>query len=39
MEVNLHEAPTHLSPLLERAAMGEEVIIAIPSNEFLLRKA
>jgi prevent-host-death family protein len=28
MEVNIHEAKTHLSRLLERAAMGEEVIIA-----------
>ena len=27
MEVNLHEAKTHLSRLLERVAMGEEVII------------
>jgi prevent-host-death family protein len=28
MEVNIHEAKTHLSRLLERVAMGEEVIIA-----------
>jgi len=28
MEVNIHEAKTHLSRLLERALMGEEVIIA-----------
>ena len=28
MEVNIHEAKTHLSRLLERAALGEEVIIA-----------
>jgi prevent-host-death family protein len=28
MEVNVHEAKTHLSRLLERVAMGEEVIIA-----------
>jgi prevent-host-death family protein len=28
MEVNIHEAKTHLSKLLERAALGEEVIIA-----------
>ena len=28
MEVNTHEAKTHLSRLLERVAMGEEVIIA-----------
>ena len=28
MEVNIHEAKIHLSRLLERAAMGEEVIIA-----------
>jgi prevent-host-death family protein len=28
MEVNIHEAKTHLSRLLERIAMGEEVIIA-----------
>ena len=26
--VNIHEAKTHLSRLLERVAMGEEVIIA-----------
>jgi prevent-host-death family protein len=28
MEVNVHEAKTHLSRLLDRVAMGEEVIIA-----------
>ena len=28
MEVNIHEAKTHLSRSLERVAMGEEVIIA-----------
>ncbi len=28
MEVNIHEAKTHLSKLLVRAALGEEVIIA-----------
>jgi prevent-host-death family protein len=28
MEINIHEAKTHLSKLLERVAMGEEVIIA-----------
>jgi prevent-host-death family protein len=28
MEVNIHEARTHLSRLLERVAMGEEVILA-----------
>jgi prevent-host-death family protein len=28
MEVNIHEAKTHLSRLLQRVAMGEEVIIA-----------
>ena len=28
MEVNIHEAKTHLSRLLERVAMGEEVIIS-----------
>ena len=28
MEVNVHEAKTHFSRLLERVAMGEEVIIA-----------
>jgi prevent-host-death family protein len=28
MEVNIHEAKTHLSRLLERVAMGEEIIIA-----------
>ncbi|MGH9512093.1 MAG: type II toxin-antitoxin system Phd/YefM family antitoxin [Terriglobales bacterium] len=28
MEVNIHEAKTHLSRLLGRVAMGEEVVIA-----------
>jgi prevent-host-death family protein len=28
MEVNVHEAKTHLSKLLARVALGEEVIIA-----------
>jgi prevent-host-death family protein len=28
MEVNIHEAKTHLSKLLERVALGEDVIIA-----------
>ena len=28
MEVNVHEAKTHLSKLLERVAVGEEVVIA-----------
>ncbi len=28
MEVNIHEAKTHLSRLLERVTAGEEVIIA-----------
>jgi prevent-host-death family protein len=28
VEVNIHEAKTHLSKLLERVALGEEVIIA-----------
>lgn len=28
MEVNVHKAKTHLSKLLERVALGEEVIIA-----------
>jgi len=28
MEVNVHEAKTHLSRLLAKVAMGEEVIIA-----------
>jgi prevent-host-death family protein len=28
MEINVHEAKTHFSKLLERVAMGEEVIIA-----------
>ena len=28
MEVNIHEAKTHLSRLLKRVALGEEVVIA-----------
>lgn len=28
MEVNIHHAKTHLSSLLEKVALGEEVIIA-----------
>jgi len=28
MEINVHEAKTHFSKLLERVALGEEVIIA-----------
>lgn len=28
MEVNIHQAKTHLSKLLERVALGEEVVIA-----------
>jgi prevent-host-death family protein len=28
MQVNIHEAKTHLSRLVERAAAGEEVVIA-----------
>jgi prevent-host-death family protein len=28
MEVNIHEAKTHLSKLLQRVAVGEEIIIA-----------
>jgi prevent-host-death family protein len=28
MEVNVHEAKTHFSRLLERVALGEEIIIA-----------
>jgi prevent-host-death family protein len=28
MEVNIHEAKTHLSRLLERVVIGEEVVIA-----------
>jgi len=28
MEVNIHQAKTHLSKLLERVALGEKVIIA-----------
>ena len=32
MEVNIHEAKTHLSRLIERALSGEEVIIAKAGN-------
>lgn len=28
MEVNIHKAKTHLSKLLQRVALGEEIIIA-----------
>jgi prevent-host-death family protein len=28
MEIDIHEAKTHLSRLLDRVAMGEEVVIA-----------
>jgi prevent-host-death family protein len=28
MEVNIHEAKTHLSKLLARIALGEEIVIA-----------
>ena len=28
MEVNVHEAKTHFSKLLQRVALGEEVVIA-----------
>lgn len=28
VEINVHEAKTHLSRLLERVALGEEIIIA-----------
>ena len=28
MQVNIHEAKTHLSRLVERAAAGEEIVIA-----------
>lgn len=28
MEVNVHEAKTHLSKLLQRVSMGEEIVIA-----------
>lgn len=33
MEVNIHEAKTHLSKLLERVALGEEVMIAEAGTE------
>ncbi len=29
MEVNVHEAKTHLSRLLERIAIGEDVVITV----------
>jgi prevent-host-death family protein len=32
MEVNIHEAKTHLSRLIEKAVAGEEVIIAKAGN-------
>jgi len=32
MEVNIHEAKTHLSKLLERVALGEEIVIAKAGN-------
>jgi len=32
VEVNIHEAKTHLSQLLERVALGEEVVIAKAGN-------
>jgi prevent-host-death family protein len=32
MEVNIHEAKTHLSKLLERVSLGEEVVIAKAGN-------
>ena len=32
MEVNIHEAKTHLSRLIERAVSGEDVIIAKAGN-------
>ncbi len=28
MQINMHEAKTHLSRLVERAAAGEEIVIA-----------
>ena len=28
MEINIHQAKTHLSRLLEKVALGEEVVIA-----------
>ena len=28
MEINIHQAKTHFSKLLERVALGEEVVIA-----------
>jgi len=35
MEVNIHEAKTHLLRLLERVALGEEVIIAKLGSQWL----
>ncbi|MFN0106507.1 MAG: type II toxin-antitoxin system Phd/YefM family antitoxin [Bryobacteraceae bacterium] len=32
MEVNIHEAKTHLSRLIERALTGEDVVIAKAGN-------
>ena len=32
MEINIHEAKTHLSRLIERALSGEDVIIAKSGN-------
>jgi prevent-host-death family protein len=32
MEVNIHEAKTHLSRLIEQALAGEEVVIAKAGN-------
>jgi prevent-host-death family protein len=34
VEVNIHEAETHLSRLLERVALGEEVIITEGGEPF-----
>jgi prevent-host-death family protein len=32
MRVNMHEAKTHLSKLVERASAGEEIVIAKAGN-------
>ena len=32
MEVNIHEAKTHLSPLLDKVVSGEDIIIAKPGK-------
>jgi prevent-host-death family protein len=32
MEVNIHDAKTHFSKLLERVSLGEEIIIAKAGN-------